>query len=173
MFFLSLSFEKTSSAKNLPRDFPPQSRERVALRRNDESAITSPWIHLFAIKKEKRKRAHELLIGKIFARIDNKTFALFLSRDIILVNDSTQINTVASQATIHLRTQTQTQTRERRLIRLVPLFRGKHQLYYQLVDHRLIRTCCANYPNTALLSPLISLSLSLSSNFYASIYLGR
>lgn len=99
------------------------------------------------------------MIGKIFARIDNKTFALFLSRDIILVNDSTQINTVASQATIHLRTQTQ--TRERKLIRLVPLFRGKHQLYYQLVDHRLIRTCCANYPNTALLSPLISLSLSL------------
>lgn len=56
------------------------------------------------LKKKKRKRAHELLIGKIFARIDNKTFALFLSRDIILVNDSTQINTVASQATIHLRT---------------------------------------------------------------------
>ena len=68
------------------------------------------------LKKKKRKRAHELLIGKIFARIDNKTFALFLSRDIILVNDSTQINTVASQATIHLRTQTQ--TRERKLIRL-------------------------------------------------------
>lgn len=108
------------------------------------------------------------MIGKIFARIDNKTFALFLSRDIILVNDSTQINTVASQATIHLRTQTQ--TRERKLIRLACTTFSRE-------TSTLLSTRRSSF-NSHLLRKLSeyrapfspNLSLSFSSNFYASIW---
>lgn len=108
------------------------------------------------------------MIGKIFARIDNKTFALFLSRDIILVNDSTQINTVPSQATIHLRTQTQ--TRERKLIRLACTTFSRE-------TSTLLSTRRSSF-NSHLLRKLSeyrapfspNLSLSFSSNFYASIW---
>ena len=57
LFFLSLSFEKTSSAKNLPRDFPPQSRERIAETKRRKRHYFSMDPSLCNLKKKKKKSA--------------------------------------------------------------------------------------------------------------------